>query len=74
MAQHIGRECAKEALSVAGTDPTDREGESLLPEEPMPGDWSYFEQKLADWKTSGEITDEERDEFESEYKKVISHD
>ena len=41
-AREIGREHAGLAIEAGGSDPTDCEGNSLLPTEPMDGDWGAF--------------------------------
>ena len=45
----LGRECAEEAIKAGGDDPTDCEGESLLPPDPIGGDWDALDELLADW-------------------------
>ena len=64
--EKIATECALEALAAAGTSPTDSDGNSLLPAEPMEGDWEHLEEQLDD-------TDEDiRAAFEEAYSDHLS--
>ncbi len=67
--EKLGQKCALEAIEAAGADPTDADGESLLPTEPMEGDWDY----LADNIQSREPTDEERVRFSRAFRKAMAN-
>ena len=53
-ARAMGVVCGRETLEVAGSDPTDCEGASMLPIEPQQGDWDYLNNTLKGGPTSDE--------------------
>lgn len=62
----MGSQFALDAIEAAGSNPTDVDGNSLLPNEPLPGDWEALVEAAG-----REPTDEERDLFAAAYKHTI---
>jgi hypothetical protein len=50
--EQLGRECAKEAMELAGAD---REKRSVLPPDPQASDYQYLEQRLRHTPTQNEV-------------------
>ena len=56
--------CAKEAIKAGGSDPFDSDGNCLLSEDPMRGDWESLEEMMGRKPTAEE---------EREFARVYSH-
>lgn len=67
--EQIGSECAEACLAVAGSQPWDDDGCSLLPHVPQPGDEIYLADTLG-----REATAEEEADFEAAYRARMMRD
>jgi len=65
-ARALGIECGRETLEVAGSDPTNCEGASMLPIEPQEGDWDYLNDTL-----KGGATCDEADAFKDAFVETV---
>jgi len=63
----LAKECVAEARAAAGSDPTDADGNSLLPDSPLPGDYVALRKML-----DREPTAAEHEALESAYADAMS--
>ncbi len=67
----LGRDCAIDAIEASGSNPTDADGDSLLPAEPQAGDWEALEEQIR--RCCGrKPTADERDRFDRSYSAAIN--
>lgn len=67
LARGLARDCAQEAIEAGGGDPTDCDGNCLLPTEPLAGDWDALTKLLGHWPTDDECND-----FAGDYMTVMA--
>ena len=66
VAENMGRHCAIEAYEAACGAYSDDAGESIMPTEPLPGDWDALEGKVLD------PTETERSGFAAAYREQLA--
>ncbi len=62
----LARECAALAIEAGFGNPTDNDGNCMLPTEPMVGDWDALEELLG-----RRPTDDESDDFDANYTEIV---